>query len=77
MAKKRSPDQRQKDDVRVLIEEAKIRNKLTESDLSVIMGISTTTLTERKREPGGMTIDKLLILLELTGKEFRFHERIQ
>lgn len=75
--KKRSPDQRQKDDVRVLIEEAKIRNKLTESELSGIMGISTTTLTERKREPGGMTIDKLLILLELTGKEFRFHERIQ
>lgn len=77
MTNKRSPDQRQKDDVRVLIEEAKIRNKLTESALSTVMGISTTTLTERKRDPGGMTIDKLLILLELTGKEFRFHERLQ
>lgn len=77
MTKKRTPDQRQKDDVRVLIEEAKIRNKLTESALSTVMGISTTTLTERKRDPGGMTIDKLLILLELTGKEFRFHERLQ
>lgn len=77
MTKKRTPDQRQKDDVRVLIEEAKIRNKLTESALSTVMGISTTTLTERKRDPGGMTIDKLLVLLELTGKEFRFHERLQ
>ena len=77
MTNTRSRDQRQKDDVRVLIEEAKIRNKLTESALSTVMGISTTTLTERKRDPGGMTIDKLLILLELTGKEFRFHERLQ
>ena len=73
--KKKTPDQRQKDDIRVLIEEAKIRNGLNEGELSRCMGISTTTLSERKKDPGGITIDKLFILLELTGKEIRYVER--
>ncbi len=73
--KKKTQDQRQKDDIRVLIEEAKIRNGLNESELSRCMGISTTTLSERKKEPGGITLEKLFILLELAGKEIRYVER--
>ena len=65
---------RQKDDVRVLIEEAKIRNGFNEGELARYMGISTTTLTERKKDPGGLTLDKLLILLELTGKEIHYEK---
>lgn len=66
--KKKTPDQYQKDDIRVLIEEAKIRNSFNDSELARYMGISTTTLTERKKDPGGLTLDKILILLELTGR---------
>ena len=73
--KKKNTDQRQKDDVRVLIEEAKIRNDFNESELSRYLGISTTTLTEEKDNPGRITLEKLLILLELTGKEMKFVER--
>ena len=65
---------RQKDDVRVLIEEAKIRNGFNEGELARYMGISTTTLTERKKDPGGLILDKLLILLELTGKEIHYEK---
>ena len=66
--KKKTPDQCQKDDIRVLIEEAKIRNSFNDSELARYMGISTTTLTERKKDPGGLTLDKILILLEITGR---------
>ena len=72
--KNKNQAQRQKDNVRVLIEEAKIRNNLNEPELARYMGISTTTLSDRKKDPGGMTLDKLMILLELTGKELQFHE---
>lgn len=63
---------RQKDDVRVLIEESKIRNGLDEKRLSMALGIAPTTLADRKRDPGGITFEKLLILLELTGREVQF-----
>ena len=74
--KKKTVEQRQKDDIRVLIEEAKIRNNLNETELARYLGISTTTLTDRKNNPGGMTLDKLMILLELTGKELQFREAV-
>ena len=73
--KKKNTDQRQKDDVRVLIEEAKIRNDFNESELSRYLGISTTTLTGKKGDPGKLTLETLWILLELTGKEMKFVER--
>ena len=73
--KKRSSEQKQKDDVRVLIEEAKIRNELGDGQLSQYLGIAERTLRERKVDPGPFTLDKLLVLLELTGKEIRYVER--
>lgn len=51
--KKKSPVQRQKDDVRVLIEEAKIRNGFGDGELSRYLGIADRTLRERRADPGG------------------------
>lgn len=73
--KKKSPVQRQKDDVRVLIEEAKIRNGFGDGELSRYLGIADRTLRERRADPGGITLDKLIIIMELTGKEMKFVER--
>lgn len=70
--KKKTWSERQKDDVRVLIEEAKIRNNFTDEQLSGYMGISDRTLREKGSDPGGITLGKLMILGELTGKEIRF-----
>lgn len=74
--KKKTPDQRQKDDVRVLIEEAKIRNGFGDGELSRYLGIADRTLRERRADPGGgITLDKLIIIMELAGKEMKFVER--
>ena len=70
--KVKTSDQRHLDDIRVLIEEAKIRNNLNEPELSRCLGISTTTLSEQKKEPGRLTVAKLLILLHLAGKEIQY-----
>lgn len=69
--RKRTREEQQKDDIRVLIEEAKIRNGLNEGELSRCLGISTTTLSAHKRDPGGITFNKLLILLELSGRDYQ------
>lgn len=71
---KKDSRQKQKDDVRVLIEEAKIRNHLDEADLSVCMGICKSALTKRKQNPESMTLKELFSLLELTGKDIRYVE---
>ena len=63
---------RQKDDVRVLIEEAKIRNGLDEKRLSMALGIAPTTLAERKRDHGGITFEKPLILMDIAVREAQF-----
>ncbi len=72
--KKKTIVGRQKDRIRILIEEAKIMNDLNDSELCRYMGISTTTLTDRKKDPGLMTLEKILILLELSGKELVLKE---
>lgn len=73
--KKKSREERRKDDIKVLIDEAKVRNDFNESELSRYLGISTTTLTGKKGDPGKLTLETLWILLELTGKEMKFVER--
>ncbi len=72
---KKTLDQKAKDDVKVLIEEAKIRNNFKDDLLAQYMGISTHMLRDRRADPGSITLDKLLILLELTGKEIEYVER--
>lgn len=74
--KKKSPEQRQKDAVRVLIEEAKIKNNLGDIQLSQYLGITTRTLSERKRDPGPLTLDKIIIIAELAEKEVKLVEKL-
>lgn len=73
--KKKTWSERQKDDVRVLIAEAKIKNNF-DDELSRYLGIGDRTLRDRKIDPGALTLDKILILLELTGKEANYVKRI-
>lgn len=61
--------------MRVLIEEAKIRNSLNESDLALCIGIRKSALTKRKQNPELITLKELSKLLELTGKELKFVEK--
>lgn len=75
--KKKSPEQRQKDAVRVLIEEAKIKNNLSDIQLSQYLGITTRTLNERKRDPGLLTLDKIIIISELAEREVKLIEKLQ
>ena len=75
--KKKSPEQRQKDDVRVLIEEAKIKNNLGDAELSRCLGFSDRALRERRADPGPLTFDRLLTIAELAGKEIRYVEKLQ
>ena len=74
--KKKTWSERQKDDVRVLIAEAKIKNNFDDDELSRYLGIGDRTLRDRKIDPGASTLDKILILLELTGKEANYVKRI-
>lgn len=75
--KRKSLEQRQKDAVRVLIEEAKIKNNLGDIQLSQYLGITTRTLSERKRDPGPLTLDKIIIIAELAEKEVKLVEKLQ
>lgn len=72
--KSKKPSEWQKDSIRVLIEEAKIRNNFDDSELAQYLGLCTSSFRERKANPGKLTIDKLQILLELTRKEMKFSE---
>lgn len=62
--------------MRVLIEEAKIRNCLNENDLALCIGICKSALTKRKQNPELITLKELSKILELTGKEMRFVEKL-
>ena len=64
----------QNDSIRVLMEEAKIRNNFDDSELAQYLGLCTSSFRERKANPGKLTIEKLQILLELTKKEMKFSE---
>lgn len=75
--KRKSLEQRQKDAVRVLIEEAKIKNNLGDIQLSQYLGVTTRTLSERKRDPGPLTLDKIIIIAELAEKEVKLVEKLQ
>lgn len=60
--KSKKPSEWQKDSIRLLIEEA------------LYLGFCTSSFRERKANPEKLTIEKLQILLQLTGKEMKFVE---
>ena len=73
--KKQDPLKRQLDNIRVLIEEAKIRNNFSDEQLAACLGISDRTLRDKRADPSSLTFGKLLILLELTGRKIKFVEK--
>ena len=72
--KTKKPSEWQKDSIRLLIEEAKIRNNFDDNELALYLGFCTSSFRERKANPQKLTIEKLQILLQLTGKEMKFVE---
>lgn len=72
--KSKKPSEWQKDSIRLLIEEAKIRNNFNDNELALYLGFCTSSFRERKANPEKLTIEKLQILLQLTGKEMKFVE---
>lgn len=73
--KKQDPLKRQLDNIRVLIEEAKIRNNFNDEQLAAYPGMSDRTLRDKRADPSSLTFGKLLILLELTGRKIKFVEK--
>ena len=72
--KSKKPSEWQKDSIRLLIEEAKIRNNFDDNELALYLGFCTSSFRERKANPEKLTIEKLQILLQLTRKEMKFVE---
>ena len=73
--KRQDPFKKQLDDIRVLIEEAKIRNNFSDYELATYLGISDRTLRDKKTDPSTLPLNKLFILLELTGKKIKFVDK--
>ena len=73
--KRQDPLKKQLDDIRVLIEEAKIRNNFSDYELATYLGVSDRTLRDKKTDPSTLPLNKLFILLELTGKKIKFVDK--
>lgn len=67
--------ERQLDDIRVLVAEAKIRNNFNDDELAAYIGLSKASLAERKSDPRRFTLNQLYVILELCGKELKFVEK--
>lgn len=49
--KSKKPSEWQKDNIRLLIEEAKIRNNFDDNELALYLGFCTSSFRERKANP--------------------------
>lgn len=74
--KKENPNKRALDDVKILMYEAKTRNDLNEEGLAKCMGVSVSTLGDRKKFPGKTTLEEMLALMKLTGRQIKYMEVI-
>lgn len=63
------------DSAKVLLYEAKVRNNLSDEGLAKKLGVSSRSIRERRRTPELLTLDKLIILSELAGKEIKFIDK--
>lgn len=65
---KKSLYQKKEDDVKLLINEAKIRNNLKDEGLAKKIGMPLNTFRKQKIHPGGMRLDYLWAIEELAGR---------
>ena len=61
--------QRREDDLKLLISEIKIKNKLTDEQLSKLIPIPLSTFKKRKSHPGRFSADQVWRLERLAKKE--------
>ena len=73
--RKNNKMERQLDDIRVLVAEAKIRNNFNDDELAAYIGLSKASLAERKSDQKRFTLNQLYVILELCGKELKFVEK--
>ena len=68
---KKSAYQRHEDEVKLLIHEAKVRNKLTDEGLAKRIGMPLSTLRNLKAHPGRYRLDDLWLFEQLAGRPLR------
>lgn len=68
---KKSEYQRQEDEVKLLICEAKIRNNLTDEGLARKIGIPFSTLGKRKCHPGDFRMHHIWLIEQLAGRPLK------
>lgn len=68
--KKKNEYQKQEDDVKVLIAEAKVRNDFTDEQLAKKIGMSYSTFKKQKLSPGSMRMSYVWLIAVLAGKKF-------
>lgn len=73
---KKSEEQRWKDDVWLLFEEAKRRNGFKDTDLCRYMGLGLRAMKDRQADPGKINLYELEILLKLTNRKLKFPEAV-
>lgn len=61
--------QHKEDEVKILINEAKIRNHLTDGGLAKKMGISVSTLHKWRQQPGFFRLEHIWLIEQLAGRE--------
>lgn len=65
---KKSAYQQREDEVKILINEVKVRNNLTDEGLAKKIGMPLGTLRNRKVHPGRYRLDDIWLLEQLAGR---------
>lgn len=73
MAKKSYYQQRE-EQLKLLIAEVKIKNKLTDEQLAKLIPMPLSTLKKRKTHPGRLLADQVWRLEQLAKKEVRYSD---
>ena len=68
---KKSDYQQRGDEVKILINEAKVRNNLTDEGLAKKMNMPLPTLRNRKCNPGRFRMDDIWMIELLAGRPLR------
>ncbi len=68
---KKSTYQKNADEVKILINEAKTRNDLTDEKLAKRIGMPLGTLRTRKCNPGRFRMDDIWLIEQLAGRPLR------
>ncbi|MCD7994359.1 MAG: hypothetical protein LUK37_22280 [Clostridia bacterium] len=68
---KKSAYQQKGDEVKILINEAKVRNNLNDEGLAKKIGMPLPTLRNRKSNPGRFRMDDIWLIEQLAGRPLK------